>query len=182
MHQALGDVVPASWPLANPVLRLSALGCGLSPLCVPGCFSFMPSELLSTALPFYPLLAWNSHLLHLEKYLYSFRTWLRWILKGDVSFSLSMSSFEKPGSRPRDAVHVHILVGVPRKKEQRSVAEGWGREGEQTRMHYCHGSHLGSIFLGNVRRQRRRHIGSLWSGAEAPGPPQLSVIGLPLGK
>ena len=56
MHQALEDVVSAGLPLANPVLSLSALGCGFSSLCIPGCFSFMPSEMLSTALPFHPLL------------------------------------------------------------------------------------------------------------------------------
>lgn len=38
---------------------------------------------------------------------------------------------------------------------------------------------------GEFRRQRRRHIRFLLiggKGAEAPGSPQLSVIGLPMGK
>lgn len=44
---------------------------------------------------------------------------------------------------------------------------------------------LGLHLPREFRRQRRRHIGPLLirgKGAEAPGPPQLLVRGLPLGK
>ena len=165
MHQALGDVVPASWPLANPVLRLSALGCGLSPLCVPGCFSFMPSELLSTALPFHPLLAWNSHLLHLEKYFYFFRTWLRWILKGDISLSLSVSSLRSLGTGP-EMRSCAFISRCSQEKGTEKCGRGMGKGRRTSEDALLPWQPLGLHLPREFRRQRRRHVGSLWSGAK----------------